>query len=81
VVALLRESIGHALGWKVGIRYQLGRGSVHHDDPVADSPLPGPGHVQTSAIPEPASSPGDVDRALIEGLGAEVVAEKPRDRR
>ena len=77
VVAVLRDAVHRTLGWKVGIRYQLGRGGVHRDADAESASLPGRDHVEAPGSPEPASGHGDIDRMLIEGLGAEVVAERP----
>ena len=77
VVAVLRDAVHRTLGWKVAIRYQLGRGGVHRDADAEGPRLPGADHVETPASPEPASGSGGIDRVLIEGLGAEVVAERP----
>ena len=62
VVALLRDSIRDVLGWHVGVRYQLGRGAVRPID------------VDPPAVP---ADPDSLDRLLIDGLGAEVVSERP----
>ncbi|MDO8963482.1 MAG: DNA polymerase III subunit gamma/tau [Coriobacteriia bacterium] len=65
----LRGSVERVLGWHVGIRYQLGRGAVK---PVTRAVAP--------AAPDVAHAADDpLDRMLIEGLGAEVVAEHPAD--
>jgi hypothetical protein len=66
VTALLRTSIERVLGWRVSVRYQLGRGAVRPaDGPAADGGLPA------------GQDADDLDRVLIEGLGAEVVSERP----
>jgi hypothetical protein len=66
---LLRRSIESVLGWHVSVRYQLGRGSVRAEDLDDGEPgVPGataPVHVDEDSI----------DRALAEGLGAQVVGE------
>ncbi|HEY5506715.1 MAG TPA: hypothetical protein VIK83_04405, partial [Coriobacteriia bacterium] len=75
VTALLRESIASVLGWHVGIRYQLGRGEIRPDTEFEET------ETEVSyAPPVPAKTAAPVDhsafdRALTEGLGAEVVGE------
>jgi DNA polymerase-3 subunit gamma/tau len=70
VTALVREAIESVLGWRVSVRHQLGRGSVRPaGDADADPPV-------RPAVPSAAIA-GDLDRTLVEQLGAEVVSESP----
>jgi DNA polymerase-3 subunit gamma/tau len=85
--ALLRECIGRVTGARVAVRFQLGRGVVRHeqDDP-AGAPVPVDAEVANDPD-DPAAEQGhrvtsraaDVERMLIDGLGAEVVLEHPAD--
>jgi len=67
VTAVVREAVASVLGWHVSIRYQLGRGEVR-PDPASSTHAP-PAHTGATA------DPSELDRALTEGLGAEVIAE------
>jgi DNA polymerase III subunit gamma/tau len=80
-VALLREAIGSVLGWHVAIRYQLGRGAVRPDEIPAPGrpPLPSGTHVETPTAPQPPAGPDELDRMLVEELGAEVIIEHHGD--
>jgi DNA polymerase-3 subunit gamma/tau len=83
--ALLRQCIHSVTGADVAVRYQLGRGLVRPD---GQSPTPAAWMADPPA-PE-ASSPGspddtdrdapDMERMLIDSLGAEVIIEHPSER-
>ena len=77
-VALLRDAIASVLGWHVAVRFQLGRGVVRHEEipPVTPVSLPGGTHVETPTAAAPVAS-DQLDRMLVEELGAEVVSEHP----
>jgi DNA polymerase-3 subunit gamma/tau len=86
VKALLRESIQRVTGANVAVRYQLGRGVVRHEEHDALVPEPaGPDVVDASDDEAPSaaadqghevrSRPDDIERMLIDGLGAEVIPE------
>jgi hypothetical protein len=67
VTALLRDCIRKVTGASVAVRFQLGRGVVRPEgEDAADDP---------PAVAEPL----DVERMLIDGLGAQVVVEDVTD--
>jgi hypothetical protein len=68
VTALLRTSIERVLGWRVSVRHQLGRGAVRPADGTA-----------TESGTSGRLDADDLDRVLVEGLGAEVVSEHRAD--
>jgi DNA polymerase-3 subunit gamma/tau len=77
IVALVRDAVRDVLGWHVAIRYQLGRGAVRSRSGM-DEEYPDAGGPPRASAQAPVS--GDqLDRMLIEGLGAEVVGDTAND--
>jgi DNA polymerase-3 subunit gamma/tau len=71
VKALVREAIERVLGWHVAVRVQVGRGVVR----------PAPVGAVLDDAPRKDSGDDDahLDRMLVEGLGAQVVSERPAE--
>ncbi len=78
--ALLRRAIGDVLGWHVAVRYQLGRGAVRADESLSavGSAPPSGTHVEKPG-PAGTAEHDDLDRLLVEELGAEIISEHPGD--
>jgi hypothetical protein len=70
VKVLVREAIEKVLGWHVAVRVQVGRGVVR----PAAAPDPG----DDTRLPD-AGDDDHLDRMLTEGLGAQVVSERPAE--
>jgi len=82
VKALLRECLKRVTGADVAVRYQLGRGIVRPDEGTSDAVTPArPAlqHEETAATASGHEDGPDLERMLIDGLGAEVIIEHPRE--
>jgi DNA polymerase-3 subunit gamma/tau len=77
VVQMLRQAVHHVLGVKPPVRYQLGRGSVKHEQAGAGPDAPH--HVSDGADthPEPAGDPDPVD--ILASEFGDVVVEHHED--
>ncbi len=77
-MSLLRACVQRVAGAHLAVRYQLGRGVVRHEHADAE---PGSGAPETPDGEQPVAAPprGDgasqAERMLIDGLGAEIIAD------